>query len=70
MLDYIKRMVREKEDLEGKLKKALNTLSKSDEIHLDKTQCFLLQKQTDHMKKYLDVLNNRIAYEKKLHGEN
>lgn len=70
MLDYIKRMVREKEDLEGKLKKALNALAKSDEIHLDKTQCFLLQKQTESMKEYLDVLSQRVAYEKKLHGEN
>ena len=70
MLDYIRRMVREKEDLEGKLKRANNALLKRDEIDLDKTQCLLLENQCDHMKNYLNVLNDRIAYEKKLHGEN
>lgn len=68
MEQFIVRMVREKEDLEGKLKRANNALLKSEEIRLDKVQVALLEEQTEYMKKYLDVLNNRIAYEKKLHG--
>lgn len=65
MEQFIVRMVREKEDLEGKLKRANNALLKSEEIRLDKVQVALLEEQTEYMKKYLDVLNNRIAYEKK-----
>lgn len=70
MEQFIVRMVREKEDLEGKLKRANNALLKSEEIRLDKVQVALLEEQTEYMKKYLDVLNNRIAYEKKLHRVN
>lgn len=70
MEQFIVRMVREKEDLEGKLKRANNALLKSEEIRLDKVQVALLEEQTEYMKKYLDILNNRIAYEKKLHGVN
>lgn len=65
MEQFIVRMVREKKDLEGKLKRANNALLKSEEIHLDKVQVALLEEQIEYMKKYLDVLNNRIAYEKK-----
>lgn len=65
MEQFIVRMAREKEDLEGKIKRANNALLKSEEIHLDKVQVALLEEQTEYMKKYLDVLNNRIAYEKK-----
>ena len=64
MEQFIIRMEREKEDLEGKIKRANNALLKSEEIHLDKVQVALLEEQTEYMKKYLDVLNNRIAYEK------
>lgn len=64
MEQFIVRMVREKEDLEGKLKRANNALLKSEEIQLDKVQVVLLEAQIEYMKKYLDVLNNRIAYEK------
>lgn len=70
MEQFIVRMVREKEDLEGKLKRANNALLKSEEIRLDKVQVSLLEEQIEYMKKYLDVLNNRIAYEKKLHRVN
>jgi hypothetical protein len=70
MLDFIKRMVREKDDLEGKIKRAMVALSKSEDIRLDKTQAALLENQVGFMKEYLDVLNARIAYEKKLHGDN
>lgn len=70
MEQFIVRMVREKEDLEGKLKRVNNALLKSEEIRLDKVQVALLEEQTEYMKKYLDVLNNRIAYEEKLHGVN
>ena len=64
MEQFIVRMAREKEDLEGKIKRANNALLKSEEIRLDKVQVALLEEQTEYMKKYLDVLNNRIAYEK------
>lgn len=70
MEQFIVRMVREKEDLEGKLKRANNALFKSEELRLDKVQVAFLEEQTEYMKKYLDVLNNRIAYEKKIHGVN
>lgn len=70
MLDYIKRMTREESDLTGKIKRAAEALKKADEIHLDKTQAVLLQEQVSFMGKYLDTLRTRIAYEKKLHGEN
>ena len=70
MLDFIKRMVREKDDLEGKIKRAMVALSKSEDIRLDKTQAALLENQVGFMKEYLETLNARIAYEKKIHGDN
>lgn len=46
MEQFIVRMEREKEDLEGKIKRANNALLKSEEIHLDKVQVALLEEQT------------------------
>lgn len=46
MGQFIVRMVREKEDLEGKLKRANNALLKSEELRLDKVQVSLLEEQT------------------------
>ncbi len=69
MLQYIQRMETEKTDLEGKLKRAKNALLKADEIRLDKTQAALLEKQIESMGEYLETLNLRIGYEKKIHGE-
>ena len=69
MLQYIQRMETEKTDLEGKLKRAKATLLKADEIRLDKTQAALLEKQIESMGEYLETLNLRIRYEKKIHGE-
>lgn len=68
MLQYIQRMETEKTDLEGKLKRAKAALLKADEIRLDKTQAALLEKQIESMGEYLETLNLRIGYEKKVHG--
>lgn len=68
MLQYIQRMETEKTDLEGKLKRAKAALLKADEIRLDKTQAALLEKQIESMGEYLETLNLRIGYEKKIHG--
>lgn len=68
MLQYIQRMETEKTDLEGKLKRAKAALLKADEIRLDKTQSALLERQIEFMGKYLETLNLRIGYEKKIHG--
>lgn len=68
MLQYIQRMETEKTDLEGKLKRAKAALLKADEIRLDKTQAALLERQIESMGEYLETLNLRIGYEKKIHG--
>lgn len=61
-------METEKTDLEGKLKRAKAALLKADEIRLDKTQVALLERQIESMSEYLETLNLRIGYEKKIHG--
>lgn len=68
MLQYIQRMETERTDLEGKLKRAKAALLKADEIRLDKTQAALLERQIESMCEYLETLNLRIGYEKKIHG--
>lgn len=64
MLQYIKKMITEKEDLEGRIKKAKAALNNAD-IKLNEKQKELLSNQIDAMKNYLHFLNVRIEYETK-----
>ncbi len=63
MKQYVEKMLREKEDLEGKIKRAKKAIE-SDPFDMDKTQKLLLAAQVKHMESYLDVLKERIEYEK------
>lgn len=62
MKQYVERMVREKEDLAGKIKKAKAALEKH-LFDMTDTGFELLKKQVEAMETYLDVLNQRIEYE-------
>lgn len=62
MKQYVERMVREKEDLEGKIKKAKAALEKRP-FDMTDIGFELLTKQVEAMKSYLNVLNQRIEYE-------
>ena len=62
MKQYVERMVREKEDLEGKIKKAKAALEKRP-FDMTDIGFELLTKQVEAMESYLNVLNQRIEYE-------
>lgn len=59
MKDFVKRMIREKEDLEGKIAKADAALQRPP-YGMDKENKRLLGEQVSHMKAYLRVLSTRI----------
>lgn len=61
MQQYLERMIREKEDLEGKIKRAKKAI-KNPPYGMDKTQHALLVKQVTAMEVYLDCLTERIGY--------
>lgn len=63
MKKYIEKMQNEKTDLEGKIARAEKILS-SNPFDLDDTGKHLLKKQVGAMKVYLDILEQRIQYEK------
>jgi hypothetical protein len=69
MKQYVERMVREKEDLAGKIKKAKAALEKRP-FDMTDIGYELLKKQVEAMETYLNVLNQRIEYESggKIHG--
>jgi hypothetical protein len=67
MPQYYERMVQEKIDLEGKLKKA-KKIVEDIPYRMDKTQIVLLAEQIKYMTSYLDCLNERIEYEKVKNG--
>lgn len=62
MQQYLERMIREKQDLEGKIKRAKNAIE-NQPFDMDKTQHALLVKQVTAMEVYLDCLTERIEYD-------
>ena len=62
MKQYVERMIREKDDLKGKLKKAKAALEKRP-FDMTDIGFELLAKQVEAMESYLNVLNQRIEYE-------
>ena len=64
MEQYVVKMLREKEDLEGKIKKCRKVLEVKDgSYNFDEVQKELLGKQISFMSSYLYILNKRIEYE-------
>lgn len=61
MKQYVERMVREKDDLKGRIKKAKAALEKRP-FDMTDIGFELLTKQVEVMESYLDVLNRRIEY--------
>lgn len=64
MLQFVKRMITEREDLEGKIRKLKAALVNRD-LHLSTVQVDLLNQQLEYMKGYRDTLCKRIALESK-----
>lgn len=62
MQEYIKRMITEKEELQGRIKKAEKAIEKPP-FGIDKTGLLLLAEQVNAMKNYLSCLVARIEYE-------
>lgn len=62
MKQYVERMIREKDDLKGKLKKAKAALENRP-FDMTDIGFELLAKQVEAMESYLNVLNQRIEYE-------
>ena len=62
MQHYHEKMVTEKEDLEGKIKRAKKAI-KNPPYGMDKTQTTLLVKQVKAMEEYLACLTERIEYD-------
>ena len=61
MQQYLERMIKEKEDLEGKIKRAKKAIE-NPPYGMDKTQSALLVKQLKEMEEYLACLTERIEY--------
>lgn len=59
---YLERMIREKEELEGKIKRAKKAIE-SPPYGMDKNQIALLVKQVKAMEDYLNWLTERIEYD-------
>lgn len=62
MQHYLERMVNEKEDLEGKIKRAKKAIE-NPPYGMDKTQTTLLVKQVKAMEECLACLTERIEYD-------
>lgn len=62
MQEYVKRMIIEKEDLEGKIKKAKKAIE-NPPFGADTEGMNLLNTQVGFMEQYLDVLKRRIKHE-------
>lgn len=62
MQQYLERMIKEKEDLEGKIKRAKKAIE-NPPYGMDKTQSALLVKQIKAMEEYLACLTERIEYD-------
>ena len=63
MKKYIERMIIEKDDLSGKIKKAENAI-KNPPFDSDKHGLLLLAEQVKAMKEYERILAERIKYER------
>jgi hypothetical protein len=62
MQNYIKKMIAEAEELDGRIKRAENALN-NPPYGIDTTGLHLLEKQVQAMKFYSDCLRQRIKYE-------
>ena len=60
MPEYVKRMLQEKEDLEGKIKRAKKAIE-NQPYGMDQEDMNLLETQVGYMEQYLDVLKRRIT---------
>lgn len=59
MKDFVKRMIREKEELDGRITKAVAALQRPP-YGMDKENKYLLGQQVEHMKAYSAILDKRI----------
>lgn len=64
MRQYVEKMIREKEDLEGKINRARKAIADKP-YGMDKHQTLLLAEQVKAMEVYFAVLKERIEYERK-----
>lgn len=62
MRQYLERMLEEKKDLEGKIKKAKKAIE-NNPFGMDKHQVILLAEQVKAMEVYLGCLNERIKFD-------
>lgn len=62
MKEYIKRMKAEKEELEGRIKKADKAIQ-NPPYNADKKSIELLKQQVEYMRGYSDILHQRLEYE-------
>lgn len=63
MQDYLKRMLIEKKDLDGKIKRAKKAVAQPP-FGMNKTQIMMLAEQVKYMCSYRECLAERIDYEK------
>ena len=63
MQEYVKKMLVEKKDLEGKIKRAKKAVIQPP-YGMGKKQIVMLAEQIKPMEEYLECLNSRIDYEK------
>lgn len=59
-------MLQEKDDLTGKIKKAKSAIE-SNPYGMNKTQMMMLAEQVKYMENYLNILEERLAYEEERH---
>jgi hypothetical protein len=64
---YVERMIKEKDDLAGKIKKAKSAIE-STPYGMNKTQMMMLAEQVKYMESYLNILEERLAYEEERHN--
>ena len=62
MKEYIKRMQAEKEELEGRIKRADKAIQ-NPPYNADKKSIELLKQQVEYMRGYSDILHQRLEYE-------
>lgn len=63
MQQYLEKMIREKEELAGRIRRAEKAVSCAP-FGMDKTQTLLLAEQIKAMRSYFDTLSQRIDYDK------
>ena len=60
MEQFVVRMIREKEDLEGKIKRLAKALSDTSTSRISSEEKPIMEDQLHHMKDYLECLEKRI----------